>query len=134
MSARRQRGFGAIAALFVLLVLTLLGAAMVTVSNSQQLASAQDVRGSSAYWAARAGLEWGIASATNACAAGNQVLDGFNVAVTCQQSTYSDGEAIRIFQITATASAGGVPGNLGYVERSVSVSVCRLQAAPFAFC
>ncbi len=59
----RQSGFAAIAAIFVLVVLAALGAFMVTSSNTQQLTSALDVQGSRAYWAARAGLEWGLALA-----------------------------------------------------------------------
>ena len=62
-----QRGFAAIAAIFLVVVLAALGGFMLTFSNTQQLTSAQDVQGSRAYWAARAGLEWGIASATASC-------------------------------------------------------------------
>ena len=58
----RQRGFAAIAAIFLVVVLAALGGFMLTFSNTQQLTSAQDVQGSRAYWAARAGLEWGIGS------------------------------------------------------------------------
>lgn len=55
---RHQVGFAAIAAIFLVVVLAALGAFMVTFSNTQQLTSAQDLQGTRAYWAARAGLEW----------------------------------------------------------------------------
>lgn len=58
--SRPQQGFAAIAAIFLVVILAALGAFMLTFSNTQQLASAQDLQGSRAYWAARAGLEWGI--------------------------------------------------------------------------
>ena len=82
-----QRGFAAIAAIFLVVVLAALGAFMVTFSNTAQLTSAQDVQGSRAYWAARGGLEWAIASTTAAvaCPASptSLTLNGFAVAVSC---------------------------------------------------
>ena len=64
-----QRGFAAIAAIFLLVVLAALGSFMLSFSNTQQLTSAQDVLGTRAYWAARAGLEWGIGNVAGACPA-----------------------------------------------------------------
>ena len=139
-----QQGFAAIAAVFLVVALAALGAFMVTFSNTQQLTSAQDLQGSKAYWAARAGLEWGIAnSGTDAAATaadcsanpGPTVLtiDGFSVSVRCPRTAYADGDNLNVFQISAVASFGTV-GSVGYIERSVSASVCRLQAAPHGFC
>lgn len=132
---RVHQGFAAIAAVFLLVVLAALGAYMVSFSNTQQLTSAQDMQGTRAYWAARAGLEWGIASSVAACppAAPPFAVDAFSVTVDCTVTPYVDGDSINIFQLTATATQGAV-GNVGYVERSVSASVCRLQASPFGFC
>lgn len=132
-----QRGVAAIAALFLLVVLAALGAFMVTFSNAQHTSSAQDVQGSRAYWAARAGLEWGIASATSACPASSTALtiDAFTVTVTCSVATYSDSDAINLFNITSVSTLTGVAvGSTSYVERSVSASVCRSQSAPYPFC
>ncbi|MDD2932373.1 MAG: hypothetical protein PHO76_00650 [Methylotenera sp.] len=120
-----QRGFAIIAAIFLLVVLAALGAFMVTFSNTQHLTSAQDVQGSRAYWAARAGLEWGIASTTATCPTSPTTLsvNSFNVIVTCALQTYPEGSAtINIFRITSVASTGTI-GNVGFIERSVSVSI-----------
>ena len=57
---RFQSGFAAIAAIIVLTVLAAMGAYMMSFSNAQQLGSAQDIQGTRAYWAARAGLEWAL--------------------------------------------------------------------------
>lgn len=137
-SQHTQRGFAAIAAIFLLVLLAALGAFMLTFSNTQQLNSAQDVQGSRAYWAARAGLEWGIgsvvpqASATAACPAspttlpgGTAVFDGgFTVVVTCTRGTFSEGgENRNIFQFTAVARSAGAPGSVGFIERSLSASM-----------
>jgi MSHA biogenesis protein MshP len=72
-----QHGFAAIAAIFLVVILAAMGAFMVSFSNTQQLTSAQDVQGTRAYWAARAGLEWGVGS----------VLDCANTPATCTRTT-----------------------------------------------
>ena len=56
----RQRGVGLVTAIFLLVVIAGLAAAMVTVFTSQQAGSQLDVQGTRAYQAARAGIEWGL--------------------------------------------------------------------------
>lgn len=125
-----QRGFAAIAAIFLIVVLAALAAFMVTMSNTQQLTSTQDLQGTRAYWAARAGLEWGInrANTTNACPAASSALgaiEGFSVTVTCAVATYADaGLTTNLFRITSVASIAA-PGNIAYVERSVTAGLER---------
>lgn len=67
----RQRGFTIVSAIFLLVVLASLGAFIVNISATQSVTSAQDVQGSRAYHAARAGLDWGL----------YQVLDPLNATV-----------------------------------------------------
>lgn len=127
---RCQRGFAAIAAIFLVVVLAALGGFMLTFSNTQQLTSAQDIQGSRAYWAARAGLEWGGASvaAVAACPASSTTLavDGFSVAVMCAVTTYTEaGVPVNIYQLTSVASSSGVVGSVGFIERSLSASLER---------
>lgn len=125
-----QRGFAAIAAVFLVVMLAALGAFMVSFSNTQQLNSAQDVQGSRAYWAARAGLEWAIASqgvGATACWATTPPasIDGFTLAVSCAASSFTDGATtVYVFRLQSDASTGTV-GSVGYIERSVSASVER---------
>lgn len=133
----RQRGFAAIAAIFLLVVLAALGGFMLTFSNTQQLSSAQDLQGSRAYWAARAGLEWGIfnvtAAAPAACPASPTVLavDTFTVTITCTAPAYQDQGGVAappnttIFQLTSVAASAGAVGTAGRIERSVSASLER---------
>ena len=130
-----HQGFAAVAAIFLVVCLASLGAFMVTLSNTQQLTSAQDVQGTRAYWAARAGLEWVVAalpSAPGLCvkpvAAPPTPIEGFTIKIDCTTAIYADtavGTGVsptRIFQFTVTASTGNV-GTVGFVERSVSASV-----------
>lgn len=119
---RLQQGFAAMAAVFILVVLAALGGFMVSFSNAQHLTHAQDVQGTRAYWAARAGLEWGVGIViqNNACLAAitNLVIEGFNVAVTCGSDMYVDSGNRVIYQFRATAAAGNI-------ERSVSAAMER---------
>lgn len=121
-----QQGFAAVAAVFLVVALAALGAFMVSFSNTQQLTSAQDVQGSRAYWAARAGLGWGLASLTSnkvACPVPPApfVLEGFTLVVTCARTVYSDAGVnnVVIYRLVSRASQGAGPGT---VERSVSAS------------
>lgn len=134
----RTRGFAAVAAIFLVVLLAALGGFMLTFSNTQQLTSAQDIQGSKAYWAARAGLEWGIGRvsavasasgvAANTCnTVAPLTVNGFSVTVTCSGfgAPYVEaGVDTYIFQITSVATAGS-HGTIGRIERSLSVSMER---------
>ena len=138
---RSQMGFAAIAALVVLVLLAALGSFLLTISNTAHLTSAQDIQGSRAYWAARGGLEWAIASveasapvapavsppATCPVAAAPVALDGFALVVTCLGQAYSEaGATVRMFRLTSVASTSGAAvGSPGFIERSVSASMER---------
>lgn len=136
---RGQRGFAAIAAVFLVVVLAALGAFMVTFSNTQQLTSVQDLQGTRAYWAARAGLEWSIGSVAAsaavppACPASPTTLaatfeGGFTVTVTCLRTDYVEASATAnrfIFRFSSVAVSTGAPGGVGYVERSLMATMVR---------
>jgi len=149
-----QRGFAIVSAIFLLVVLAALGAFMLTMSAVQHTTSAQDVQGSRAYQAARAGIEWGVyqvlapentnpaASPFNPqynCAntpysfiAGTATalggtLSGFTVTVTCVRDQADEGgNRISTYQLVSTARAGAV-GSANYVERQLTATVgtCR---------
>lgn len=127
---RAQQGFAAIAAVFLLVVLAALGAFMLTFSNTQQLTSAQDVQGSRAYWAARAGLEWAVASVLASSAACPTppvpfIVEGFTLTMSnCSLQAYSEGSnTVTVFQFEFKAQLGAGVGQAGYIERSVSASI-----------
>lgn len=133
---RRQSGFAAVAAIFLVVILAAMGGFMLTFSNTQQLTAAQDLQGTRALWAARAGLEWGVASVASCASfpeASKKALPeasatpatfdgGFTVAVGCTDRAYTEGSTIHIYTITSTASTGPV-GSIGYVERSMTATV-----------
>lgn len=142
MTGRKmQTGFSIVSAIFLLVVLSFLGIAMVSFSTSQHQGEAMDVMGSRAYQAARAGVDWiahyVVNSASNAAAAvpqctatnlGTGTLGGtlapFSVTVNCSAAAHTeDGATVWIYDVSAVAKTAGAPGDAGYVERVVSVKM-----------
>ena len=117
----RQRGFGIIAAIAILVILAGLGAFVVSISTTQSITFAQDIQGARAYQAARAGLELGISRWINSgnCTATGTTIDGFTVTIT----TIPTAGPPAFCQIDSLANIGGVPGTLGYVERQLRAVV-----------
>lgn len=143
-----QRGFSIVTAIFLLVVLSFLGIAMVSFSTAQHQSSALDVMGSRAYQAARTGVEWAAFHVANTasgvawagCTAASPAttlgagtasplpgtLAPFTVDVYCSTAAVSEVGAspsgnIWIYDITASAVTGGAPADPGYVERVISV-------------
>jgi MSHA biogenesis protein MshP len=137
---RRVRGFGVIASIFVLVILSALAAALVRFSTVSQTTAAQAVLAAQASLTARAGTEWGLYQAFKggwtSCSNQSQTLpqplgQNFQVTVTCDSRVYNEGESspgtprtVRIYTIDAVAcnSTTICPDNTaaatpGYVER-----------------
>jgi MSHA biogenesis protein MshP len=142
----RQKGFGAIAAIVVLVILAALSAAIVSIGTAQQIGSAQDVLSTRAWQTARAGNEWGLFKALSSttpadpwktCSGLSQTIDltvdtGFRVTVFCDSWPYNEGETVpgtakttRVYRIRAVAcptatcpDASAAVAGAGYVERT----------------
>lgn len=129
---QHQGGFALVAALFLMIVIALLVAAMSRLSTDQHSGSSLTIQQARAYQAARAGLEWGIARSLNSggCASGTPSLAGTNleefaVTVTCQaRGPYSEGaRTLQIVLLTAEAS-NGLPGaRFDYAFRRVQAQI-----------
>lgn len=132
----KQTGFSIVSAIFLLVVLAFLGAAMVTFSTNQQQSAAMDVMGSRAYQAARAGVEWGayqVLQNAGACVpttlpALAGTLSGFTVTVTCGATVASEVSAatgiVTVYDLTSTAAQGAV-GQPDRVERQIQISIAH---------
>jgi len=134
----KSRGFTLVSAIFLLVVLAALGAAILVVSTTQQVGSALDVQGSRIYQAARAGIEWGVYKRTrsSSCAASTSfafatapTLSGIAVTVTCSTSTDGSGGP-TVYEIQSTAcnqpSGGNCPNPApgpNYIERRLKVTI-----------
>lgn len=149
-AATRQGGFGAIAAIMVLVILAALAAAIMTFSAGQQVGGAQDVLAARAWQVAGAGAEGGLYRALKNAACDIQTWTSpddpqFHVTVACTMGVFNDGETVpgtprvlRVFRVVATACNGAAatcPDNAmvtspGYVERSrVAVAYCEWDGA-----
>ncbi len=139
----RHGGFTLVSAIFLLVALAALGAAIVRLSTTQQVTSAQDLQGSRAYQAARAGVEWGVYQVmapdnptyTLPGCFGNTSfsLEGFSVVVSCAQTQYLEAadrdKTIAIYQLISTASSGGAVGDVNRIERQIKVLVSKCGVA-----
>ena len=119
-------------AIFLIVVLSLLGAMIVSLSTGQQIGQVRDLLGTRALLAARAGVEWGVyrAMQSGSCAASTTLpalsgsASGFAVVVGCSAFGPYDEAAsmVTVYQITSTASIG-TPGALDRAERQLQALV-----------
>ena len=119
-----QAGFTLVQAIFVLVVLGLLGGVMVRMISVQSSTSVFALQGARAYQAARSGLEWGALRARtgNSCN-GNMMLDGFTVTVTCANAVFVEATtSTTVYQIASVAEFGSY-GTPDYVSRRVEFKV-----------
>lgn len=149
---RLQRGISIVTAIFLMVVLAMLGAFMLSITALQQASSQLDVQGARAYHAARTGVEWGAwqvldpnnaigtaalptcpASPTNLTLAGS--LSTFTVTVTCSATSTTEGNRnVGAYFIVATAcnqpSAGSCPNaapSAGYLERQMQATLSKCK-------
>ena len=131
---RRQRGVSIITAIFLLLLFAALAAYMVSMTNTADVTSAQDVQGERAYHAAQAGLEWGayqvLVPVGASCAATSTLpapVGEFTVTVTCVVSgPFAEaGNTFSVYRLTSLARNAAAVGSAAYVEREVYGSVSR---------
>jgi MSHA biogenesis protein MshP len=137
-----ESGFSLVTAIFLLVVLSGLGAAMMTFFTAQQQGSALDVLGARAYQASRAGIEWGayqvvqnsgVGFAPN-CQPGPTAqslpalagtLAEFTVSVSCSATSAVEAAAtVWVYSLTSTA-ARGTAGSADYVERQISATLAQ---------
>jgi len=122
---KNQAGFTLVQAIFILVVLALLGVVMMRLSGVQSSTGVFALQGARAYQAARSGAEWGAAQAgAGASCNGSFTLDNFNVTVTCANfPPFTEGTTtISVFQINATAVYGSY-GSPDYISRQVQMKV-----------
>jgi MSHA biogenesis protein MshP len=131
MKLTNQKGFTLVQAIFILVVLGLLGAVMVRLIGVQSSTTTFALQGARAYQAARSGLEWGAAQAniatqtnTPANCNGIMTIGGFNVAVACVFQPYTEGPIgpYNVYNITATATYANY-GSPDFISRQAVMKV-----------
>lgn len=146
MSIRQtqQRGFALVMAIFIAVVLAMLGVMMVTIGGTQRATVTAAAQGTRAYYAARAGIEWGIFRTVapppgpqESCAALAPAasftltapgLNGFLVNVQCTETLHRErGSTYRVVVLTSTATLGNF-GDADYVSRTLNITVTDAPA------
>lgn len=139
VTQRQERGFALVAAVFIVVVLALLGIMIVTIGGVQRATTSAAVQGARAYHAARTGIEWGVFQALNntvpTCGAAPSTpttntfnlavagLDGFSVSVVCSYTQHKErSDDYNIFVIVSSATSGGF-GSPDFVSRRIQVTV-----------
>lgn len=123
--SNNQAGFTLIQALFILVVLALLGTVMMRLVVVQSSTSAYALQGARAYHAALSGIEWGAARASSGapCNGAFTVAD-FSVTVSCSNSSFTEGtaSAYPVFRFTSVATYGSY-GNPDFIQRALESKV-----------
>jgi len=123
----RQHGFGLVAAMFVIIIITAVITAMARLAETQNATNSMAIQQARAYQAARAGLEWGINRVVNGqpCASSFS-LAGFSIIVTCAptppMTVAEENKAVQFYELVATAEFGAA-GSPDYAYRRLSVMV-----------
>jgi MSHA biogenesis protein MshP len=139
----KQRGFTLIMAIFIVVVLALLGSYMVRLSGVQYSTASYALQSARAYQAGRAGLGWATATINNetadglGCSAINTKstptspltlpdMPGFTIKLTCDQSQlYTEGsDSYYIYKIKALSEFGNYSSE-DYVSRTLEKSVIK---------
>lgn len=126
----KQRGFSLIGAIFVLVIVSLLGQYLVRLTGAQRQTTLLALQIARANQAANAGIEWGNAQIINN--AGNcppstvltSVINNFTTTVSCSLlGQYQEGtKTTSIYQLVSHSEYGSY-GQLDYVSRKLEVII-----------
>lgn len=135
---KRQAGISLVTATFLIVIVAMLAAFMVSIGSVQRATSTLAVVGARAHYAAASGIEWGVhqvlanpaapvcfASPTSfplsGAGAGN-----FNVTVNCAATPVTEGATSYVaFDLEAVAEFG-TPGQEDYFSRRLAASVASV--------
>lgn len=124
------RGFALVSALFLIVVLSALGAYLVNVVAVQHATPAMRVRAARADYAARSGVAWAVHRALDAGVCndadfglGEGALAGYSISVRCTASVHDlSGAAVPYYVIDVSAQSGEY-GGADFVARSLQAKV-----------
>ena len=126
----KQSGITLIGAIFVLVIVSLLGQYLVNIAGVQQRTTIMALQSARAYQAAKAGIDWGATSinTNDACPATPptqfSLIPGFTVTLTCTLlGNYEENlTTTNIYHLTSKAEFGAY-GQSHYVSRSLDVTI-----------
>lgn len=136
---KKQTGFSLVSAIFIVVILGLIGGYIVSISALTNASSSLSGLGVKAYYAAKSGLEWGAyqvapfggAGPFNCPASPTTInftqggLSGLSAVVTCSLNSFTEhGITYRTFQINSTGQYG-VPGSGDFVSRQLYMTLIQ---------
>lgn len=132
---KQQKGFSIVMAIFILVILSLLGGYMVKLSGVQRTTALNAIQGARAYQAARSAMEWSIATTvtTDGDCSGTTDLsaltevNGFQITLSISAPIdFSEGVAnYKFYRINAKSEYGSYT-SADYVSRAVEFSIACL--------
>lgn len=139
---RRSRGFATGLVIAIVVVLgTIMGVSLMVISATQHVGAGLDLQGVRAYYAARAGLEWGLYHVLRTGFAGCSGINGksivftgnlagFRSTVACTETPHEEGSTtVTMYAINATGCNDDpcTPATPAahYVERQVRATVSK---------
>nr|WP_320114851.1 pilus assembly protein MshP [uncultured Desulfuromonas sp.] len=126
-SVTNQDGFTLVQAIFILVVLGMLGVYMVSLSTVQQATTTQAYLQAKVYQASRSGLEWGIKQVVDhsTCFTDDSfTVEQIPVALSCQVvDAYTEGgDSYQVYELTSQASFATI-SSPDYVSRTLKVTI-----------
>lgn len=126
----RQLGFSLVPALFLLVVLAVLGSVAVRLTGVQQQTVVLSMQSARAYAAAKTGVEWSAYQALSAGNCGSSTLSltegglaGFSVDVSCASSSHTEGASTTNVYVLDAFAYSGSYGSPDYVSRRIRATV-----------
>jgi len=144
----KQRGFGLIGTIFIVLACAIIGVYMTSLGASQSNSIGRSIEATRAYYAALAGLEWTIKQVNGSDVQHNAIcstapldpggitttftltegaLNGFQITIICDDlrpAGFTEGEEnYELDKIEITAEKGGAPGDIDYVSRTIEGTI-----------
>jgi MSHA biogenesis protein MshP len=121
----KQTGFSLVGAIFILVIVSLLGQYLLGITGVQRQTSLLALQSARAYQAANAGIEWAVGHSLF-CSSGNFMLNNFTITVTSvadNNNPYNEDDVnIEICYVTSKAEYG-VYGQLDYVSRTIEANI-----------
>jgi MSHA biogenesis protein MshP len=123
---RSQKGIAIVSAVFLIVMLSTVALALVSISSSMHQSASLQIREARALNAARAGIEYAayqeVATGLDSAACNSSTtlnLGGYLVTVFCAGTAHTvKGQEKDVYQLSAVATAGNW-GTVGYVRRRV---------------
>ena len=115
LNIRRQSGVSVVTAIFLIVVLALMGTGMVSLLSTSQQSISQEYTSAKAYMAGRSCLQWGMYQVIYATANGsytnnfnNTNFNLFNTRCNTTEINIIDNDGLRFFNLESTAEFGSL--------------------------